>query len=248
MCVTIVNNLLLSLLFLMDGAGDTSELFSTINTVLGLLDKFEKKQCSGVEVAFHKNGKYYDKSKGPNWWMNYFEPLKVGQGSVEKVHNYQKRILSLTTQFEMDPQRAHELFEKYIRIKPEILEKVPHLGKTVGVYYHKSNETSLQPITPYEDVLKAITSHLDDEMRVFVVTSDDKFIKFLEGQIPGKVVTYTDSKKGKYIDGEKELIQALVLSQSEVLIRTSNTFSKSISQLNPTLRTLDLDKNWQEKE
>jgi hypothetical protein len=246
-----VNKLLLSFLFLIDGAGDTSELFSTFNTVISLLDSYDKKECTGVEIAFNKNGKYYDKSKGPNWWNYYFEPLKLGEGMAQKVHNYQKRILSLTTQYEMTPERAHELFTSYVRIKPEILQKVPQVERCLGVYYHRPSEVALQPVIPYEEVLKVIVSELAKlgaDTKVAAVSPDEKFLKFLDIELPGRIVVYNESKKGKYADGEKELIQALFLSQSATLIRTANTFSKSISQLNPKIYTIDLDKNWQEKD
>lgn len=241
-----------SLLLLLEGSGDSAELFSTLNTVFALLDRYDTQECAGVEVKFHKNGKYYDKGKGVNWWEYYFEPLKLGAGEVKRIHNFEKRIYSLTAQFEMPVERSSALFQKYVKIRPEIWDKVPKVEGALGVYYHKPHEgIKLQPPVAYDLVLEKIKEQLallEPNAPLFVVTAEEKLVKFLEEQFPGRVLTYTDAKKGKYGEGERELIQALALSKTKALIRTCNTFSKGITQINAQLFAVDLDKNWQEKE
>lgn len=235
-------------LYVIEGDSDSSELFSAVDTVLALLDLYDKGECGGVEVAFNKNGKYYEKSKGPNWWNYYFEPLHLGEGSEVKVPNYKKRILSLTTQFEMPQERAYALFSKYLKVNASIQEKVDSFfgeGPILGVFYHRSTEKELQPVVSYEEVLQVVQRELEkmpSATRLFLVTQEEKLQKALEEHYP--VITY----KEKGSAGEKELIQALLLSKADTLIRTSNTFSKGITQLNPKISCVDLDKNWQEKE
>ena len=213
---------------------NTSELFSNFNTVLALLDQYDKGETSSLEVA--------------NDMWEYFEPLKLGDGTSSPcLPNYRKRILSLTSQFEMGAERCSALYTKYIKIKPEIEEKANRFLPKVpllGVYYHKSNEKDLQPPLSYEEVLTVIRKQLEKmpaNTQIFLVTPDRGFEGFLKDRFPA--LTYNKGSKG-----EKELLQALLLSKTDALIRTSNTFSKSVSQLNPHLLAIDLDKNWQEVE
>lgn len=104
-------------------------LFSVFNTVIGALNYYDQGIISGLRVDFGSHGWYFDAARGNNWWNYYFEPIVLGENkqSDEPEQLFptgQKIIFSLTAQFEMPRERAHELIQKYVHPRSHIIQHI----------------------------------------------------------------------------------------------------------------------------
>lgn len=82
-----------------------------------------------------------------------------------------------------------------------------------------------------------------NNLKIFVYTNDKRFYSFLKIKHPDIVFEYkerehfeTNMDKGKH-----ELINCLLLSQTDFLIYTPSRFSFTISQFNPLVPVIELD-------
>lgn len=137
-------------------------LFSVFNMVIGSLDFYEKNACGGLEIDFADQGLYYESHMGPNWWSYYFEPIELGSKKKANIRSFsskEKRKFTLKAEFELPIERAHQLIEKHIRLKPALRKKIETFytdhfaGHTViGVHYRGTDKVKEAPSVPYEKV------------------------------------------------------------------------------------------------
>lgn len=233
--------------------------FSTFNMVLGALDFCEKMHCRGLEVDFGEGGLYFEPQRGQNWWNYYFEPIRLGSMKKARICHFsskEKRNLSLKAEFELPLERARELIDKYVHIKPEILEKVGQFEKTyfqgysiLGVHYRGTDKVQEAPRVPYEEMEAQIERAAQEqvkEWKIFVATDDQLFLDFVKERWPGKVVAFdairsVDGKpihltnRDNYQKGEEAIIDCLLLSRCNLLIKTASNLSDCSLQFNPSL-------------
>lgn len=239
-------------------------LFCVFNTVVGALDDYDRGKLPGLIVDFEKEGLYYDPSVGSNWWEYYFEPIRLGVSEpVQKVPQYKKTIFALRGEFEIPLQRAHELIQKYIRIKPEVQKKIDALyaeefeGRTViGVHYRGTDKKSEAPKVSFEEVYWKVDELVRDlpNVRIFVATDDAKFFAFMKEKYPEDVVFGLDAlrsengkpihfseKKQNYRKGLEAVLDALLLSKCQHLVKTASNLSHCSREFNPSLPTTELN-------
>lgn len=245
-------------------------MFASANQVLGQISLFETKQLSGVsgiEVDFGLNGLYYDPSHGPNWWSYFFEPLHLGNNEnakiIEPSEEQYRRAWEYRYQLSRDI--AAQIVEKYIRVKPHIQEKVDDfVQKTfqnyfvIGVHYRGTDKGGEAPRVSYDNLFMEIDKHLQDLSRclIFVATDEIDLKDQLKKRYPGIVAT-TDAQcttaggpgihflfKQNYQTGEEALIDCLLLSKCNMLIRTSSNLSLWSTYFNPNLPVILLNRRW----
>ncbi len=71
-----------------------SDLFQQFETIIGVLDQYEKNKYRGVKVDFGWQGEYYFLGKNGNWWEYFFKKLNVGDtsGEFRCIPNFEKMI------------------------------------------------------------------------------------------------------------------------------------------------------------
>ncbi len=230
-----------------------------INTVLALLDRHEKNDFSDFTVNFPLTEAYKNR-KGINWWLYHFLPLSVGTNPQPlKLPFRDLTVLGSTNLFEMPKDRAHQLIKKHIRFRPHIDEMINQFVQSqfdgyhiIGVNFVKSTyhwETTV----PYEQILQGIKEQVkklgDKKYKLFVVTQDEQLIKVLREAVSANICLYKpDHGKSCLAENEeRELVENVLLSKSNVVIGTSTTALKLVAQLNPKIPVIELDTLWLEK-
>lgn len=244
-------------------------MFAFANQILGQLYIYESKkpvEIDGLLVNCGTFGLYYDADYGPNWWNYYFEPLCLGnveradETPLSKEHYFQ----AFKKRRELTRVQAAELVKKYIHVKELIHAKVQLFATryfkglfTIGIHYRGTDKQLEAPRVCYKQVFDLIEEHLpsDREWQLFVATDESCFLEAIQNQFPGRVI-FCDAERSKgdigvhflkgggYKKGEEALIDALLLSKCDILIRTSSNLSLWSTYFNPHLQTVLLNSNF----
>ncbi len=237
-----------------------SDLFQQFETIIGVLDQYEKNKYCGDRVDFGWKGEYHFLGKNGNWWEYFFKKLDVGDtaGEFRCISNFEKNDLSFCL-YKLSFERAHELIQKYIEVQPTIREKITVYQKAfldnsfvIGVcYMNNSSSRYSVPKVSYKAIYDMLLVHIveKDNLKIFVYTNDRRFYSFLKVKHPDIVFEY---KKRKHFrtnldKGEYELINCLLLSQTDLLISTPSRFSYTISQFNPVVPVIELGESLAKK-
>lgn len=233
----------------------SSDLFSSFNCIVRLLLYHEMGHCAGVEVDFQNNGLFYDPARGSNWWEYYFEPVQVGNPDDGLAIPCGESRAYEATQEIVDackPQRFNKIIKKHIRVKPSIRQKMQRYitqnfkdQVMIGVHYAKSRHV------PYERLSAAIQRYIKDKKirnyRLFVSTEDQGFLDFMRMLFTERVRSLPGVRtKGKkpasitapYAQGEREVLEWLLLAKSQIMIHTHSTLSFWVKCQNLSLPTL----------
>ncbi len=252
---------------------DQPGFFSAFNSVIAALDFCEQKNAI-LGVDFQQEGWYYDSQKGPNWWSYYFDqprlPLKTPIQEVKKFKAWQKIIFALQAQYEIGRIRAHELIQRYIRIKKPIQEAIDAFYYThmhgfymIGIHYRGTDKIREAPAVPYETVSDIVYSQLqnrlpDKPFKIFIATDDQNFLAYMQ-QVYGQTVcaidalrstddhaVHTNQHFNNYQKGEDALVDCMLLSKCDLLIKMSSNLSDTSLMFNPDLPFIKLNKNYDE--
>jgi len=163
----------------------------------------------------------------------------------------------------VDKHKVNRLIKKYIKIKPFIENEVSSFVTKcfkhhymIGVHFRGTDKISEAMRTPYETVKHAIDqlvkkNNLSD-YGIFVATDEEDFINYMRENY--KDICYQDairSTTGRPIHfdnedpfkaGEDALVDAILLSKTNFLIRTSSNLSRWSTYFNPDLPVLELSK------
>lgn len=239
-----------------------SGMFSEFNDVLCVLDCYEKDLCAGLQVDFGEKGFYYEPTKGPNWWQYYCEPINIGDRSKGKIlavtglriPNAIPRISLIT----YPRKKAAELTEKYIHVKPHIRAKVDaFVSKNfknsfiIGVHYRGTDKMTVAPRVAYDEVFKEINEKIAElglqDYKIFVATDENDFIKYVSEAFPNKIIYRKAAVRSNdgdpvhiqaespYKVGEDAILDCLLLSRTDFLIRTTSNLSLWSTYFNPEL-------------
>lgn len=246
--------------------GCSTGMFSQFQMVLSLCQLYENGEIKGGEVNFKKNGFYYDVQKGENWWEYYFEPLYFGKSKRTDICRFNSIACSnieySNTRFE-----NFKLIKKYIRLKPHILEKEKYFIDNnfinyyvIGVHYRGTDKKCEAPRVSYETVKLVIEEHIQSlkeyNWKIFVATDEIAFLNYLTTLFPGRVCCNSEAFRsenqtpihGNYPDayqgGEEAILDCLLLSKSNILIRTSSNLSLVSTYFNPELSVIELSKRY----
>jgi hypothetical protein len=158
------------------------------------------------------------------------------------------------------------LWNKYVKLRPEIENEVSQIvhsnfdGSFVfGVHYRGTDKISEAPRVKYEKVAEAIKHqaairHLS-HFKIFVATDEQGFIDYFQAEFPREVVYLSDTERSKdgkplhlakeqhqYKMGKAALLDSLLLSRVNLLIRTSSNLSRWSTYFNPELSVIELSR------
>ncbi len=247
-------------------------MFSAFNMVLGALDWYDRGLITGLRIDFGNDGWYFDATRGNNWWNYYFAPITVGNSSAvisEKLFPTFKKIkFAYESQFEMSRERAYELISKYINVLPRIQQCVNSFyteyfegNCVIGVHYRGTDKLEAEPVS-YQEVVERIQHEIAGiqagVIRLFVATDDERFAQYIKEQFPHMVVMQDalrgDSSTGvhmrmdfaPYQKGEQALIDCLLLSRCDLLIKMASNLSDCSTFFSPNLPVIKLNKSFSE--
>lgn len=239
--------------------GPASGMFSVFLTTLGCLDAYDKGDIAGVQIDFEDGGLYYDEGKGRNWWSYYFQPVEfIEEGSVlrKAIHRNISRFHKAAFR-KMSRERGHELIQKYVHLKPEIAQKLDlyvqeHFKDfyVIGVHFRGTDKKRETKRASFDAVFKEIRLALaklgTDRYKLFVATDEQLFLDAISEEFKDKVL-YTEAQrstdgkpvhfanKNQYEIGEQALLDCLLLSKTQFLVRTVSNLSFCSLYFNPTL-------------
>jgi len=246
-----------------DAGTYTPGFFSLFTSVLGLLDRYENNQIDGFIVDLKKTGLYYDPTRGSNSWNYYFLPLKRNFKNVPEQNVTHAKLgpLALHCLFRLSKERCHYLIKKYIHVRPHILEKVDSFVEThfkdhfvLGVHYRGTDKMQTEsPPVEYDDFFDTISrfifAHEGKPIILFVASDEKDFIREMTLRFPDQMITTNASRSesglpvhlqmgNNYQKGEEALLDCLLLSRCDHLIRTSSNLSLCATFFNPNIPTL----------
>lgn len=237
-----------------------SGMFSQFHDVLSLLIAYEKGYFTGIHVNFDR-GLYYDAKVGPNWWEYYCKPIHLG----DRDHSEIKRVTGVQIPnaiprkqlITYNRKKVYNLIKKYIHVKPQLTKKVTQFVEkyfknhfVIGVHYRGTDKKIAAPRVRYEEVVTELNkkiSEVPNNYRIFVATDENDFIEYLKNLFPERVIYLqnvirsTDGSpvhihaKSRYKVGEDAILDCLVLSKTDYLIRTTSNLSQWSTYFNPKL-------------
>jgi hypothetical protein len=233
----------------------------------GLLDSFT--------VDFHKQGLYFEEKYGDNWWEYYCEPIRLGSptGEVRLVEygSYKHRAPWAEWIGSGIPRKnAYDLVEKYIHPKQHIIEKVDSfynehlLGKhVIAIHYRGTDKISEAPRADYKNISDQVEQSIRKlekykNIKIFIATDEQDFIDYATSlwgdricyrdaiRSTDKRPVHTNKANSPYQLGEDAMIDMLLLSRSDLLIRTSSNLSLWSTFFNPYMGLIEITKRyWQ---
>jgi Nodulation protein Z (NodZ). len=238
---------------------DQDGFFVTCLKLLGSLRLYEERPeaVAGLTIDFGKEGRYYDPLYGANWWEYYFYPLSLGSAigaTCIKTDEIQSGVPGFIVKHTSRTE-CLALLDTYFKIRPEIVSAVASFkasffkGFTIGVHYRGTDKHTLKG--KYREVANAIERLVKKKQlhtfTLFVATDDAAFLTFIAKRFP-REITYvkealrsTDSSPihfsgiEPYKRGREALIDCLLLSQCDFLIRTDSNLSLFATYFNPEL-------------
>ncbi|MCI5051622.1 MAG: Gfo/Idh/MocA family oxidoreductase [Simkaniaceae bacterium] len=234
--------------------------FGAFTEVLGLVKHYDSGLCRGVEVDFAEKGKYYDNDYGPNWWNYYCENIKIGEKTQVIHFDHEPPGVTpwYTEKYTTRPQ-AHRLINKYIHFKPHLKQKVAKLQEelfenkyVIGVHYRGTDKilglSQQAPFVSYETVREEIEKKLATlegrAVKIFIVTDEEEFIRYMRDFCGDKICYYPqevlDHSTNEFEQGKDAIINCLLLSKTDYLIRMSSNLSLWSTYFNPNLEVKEL--------
>lgn len=160
---------------------------------------------------------------------------------------------------------AHRLIAKYLKLRPEIEREVSSFvdanfknNYIISIHYRGTDKISEGKRTPYEQVDQAVAQVVRDEhlsrYKVFVATDEQGFIEHAEKKFRdvcfqeairstgGKPIHFNSEDPSRA--GKEALVDSLLLSKANFLIRTSSNLSRWSTYFNPDLKVLELSTRW----
>lgn len=246
-----------------------SGLFSCFLDVVTLVKGYEYGVFDSVCVDYEKKGLYYDKSHGPNWWTYYFDPIDLGIRSVPlskctRVQGNSVYIDSMLEERTMSAKEARTLISKYIHIKDELQQEIDDYAQAhfncfvIGVHYRGTDKWCEAPRVNYEEMFFQINNQIkllgNKEYKIFVATDEQAFLEDMLS-VYGDKVLYLElaprssdktathyMKKSPYENGKYAIMDCLLLSKTNILIRTSSNLSLASIYYNPDLKVIELNR------
>ncbi len=160
---------------------------------------------------------------------------------------------------------ANYLINRYLAVREDVISEVEvfcrrHLAgqSTVGVHYRGTDKVQESPRVPYESVRRNIERYLELYPHtdcIFVATDDANFLDYMQSARPGRRLAWRDdsfrSRDGSSIhesahtDKDKinrdAIVNCLILSRCEALLKTASILSGWSKLFNPRLPVVMLN-------
>ena len=242
-------------------------MFSVFSYIAGILFHYDKGEYAGLEVDFENYGFYYDPLYGSNWWEYYCEPIRLGNKentSIFQLKNFRDYAAFFHfTEKKLSRESVFNIVQKYIKIKNNVKNKVDDFvlenftGKYVISLHYRGTDKCIEvnPV-PYDKIVEKVNNYIKENelknYKIFVASDEQKFIDFMRNLFSDSLITYDAHRSldgsplhyqttDKFQIGEEALIDCLLLSKGNVLIRTSSNLSLWSTYFNPFIQVIQLN-------
>jgi hypothetical protein len=236
--------------------------FSEFTAVIGMLDHYESWAAiySGMKVRFDDESPGDGRTAPGNWWEYFFEPIDV-QGVPgahwKPVGRRRHDLFAYRAAQKMSRMRGHELIRRHVRVREHILERVERFvagnfsdTHVIGIHFRGADKHLESPRVPYEMVDASVRVAIDAlgtaGYVLFVATDEQAFLDYMLARHPGRVryCEATRSIGGQQVAagdggfrriGEEALLDCLLLSRCNQLLRTDSNLGYCSTLFNPGL-------------
>jgi hypothetical protein len=238
-------------------------MFWVLFGVFGTIWLYDQNDYSGIKIDLHTPF-YLDLHCGPNWWDYFFEPISFGDASKPVHITLADHIDLASICVHLPRQKVFELIQKYVRIKPHIQEEVSAFTNkqfsnhfVIGVHHRGTDKKIDIPIVPYEktkqaldSVIMGLTKQQRQNLKIYVASDEQQFLMYMLNMY-GPLVIYSDFVRsnngiplhygddsrysGNYQKGKEALLDCLILSKCNFLIRPCSGLSIFSSYFNPDI-------------
>jgi len=225
--------------------------------------------CEENKLAPRFKFTYPGQNKEEDYFQSFFEIQNSFNlnDSVEFVEIRSIHELNLSKNYDeiLDIELAAELINKYLAVKSNVLHEVDVFcverfrnQKVLGVHYRGTDKLQEAPLVSYENVEKNINYFLEkfpETAYVFLSSDDENFVKFAENCSIARPVLFrndtyrsTDniaihhSAQNKYDLNRDAIVNCLILSRCDALMKTASILSAWSKLFNPGLRLVMLNK------
>lgn len=229
--------------------------------------------ASAARVEWIREPHYSDFSYGAvgeNAWDLYFEPLDFPDAPAETVrahHLYMTRPLSGQWTYERYRfdrtwrQSFNDIYRRYIRVRPRILEKVERLRselfaghRVVGVHARNPGHSveNMFPIPPAPYWIARTRALLDDYpgARVFLASDYAPTVSAFREAFGDRLIVQADVDRAEGTArqvhqhhaapgvalGEQVLVDCLLLASCDAMLHVTSNVATSAGLINPTMR------------
>jgi hypothetical protein len=249
-----------------------SGMFAVFHMVLGALSLYEEGTYPGLKVDLD-GLLYFDPQKGPHWWEYFFDPIELGHKDIythQHILSREETGALWLKAFLFDKFRKNELIQKYIRVKPEILEEIDsyvdsHFKDSyiIGVHHRGTDKVTEWPLIPYEQTIHTLNHIIRNlpksdvkRLKIYVATDDHYFLDHILERFPYEII-YNDFARSKtskpihdhgltfysnnYQKGKEALVDCLLLSRCNILVHPGTSMLSIIaSSFNPQMPDVNL--------
>lgn len=227
---------------------------------------------NGKIPVVHWDQKFYHYQKegwrgGHDAWEYYFEPVSSlpfePNDPVYRIYEAPDGF-NLCMAFIKDPEKFNELrldakkaIDAYVKIKPEILEKVDSIYQdrmagsvNVGIHLRGTDRSlknkMIMPKAMIEEAMR-LASEIPGKVQFFIATDEECFLDLAKNEL--KDIVHCDSTRsldGKPIHcppsqnaallGEEVLIEGLLLAKCDYLLHSMSSVPVAVMLLNPSLK------------
>lgn len=166
----------------------------------------------------------------------------------------------------LDIEMATKLTREYINIRPEFIDEVNkfveakfNTGKVLGVHFRSTDKITEAGYVSYEMALRNIDNCLNTYnhfTKIFVTTDDNKFIDYLKNSRLTSLICYredfyrSDNEKAihtrmdidRYNMNKDAIINMIILSKCDFIIKTASNLSAISLFLNPSIPYMLINK------
>ena len=199
---------------------------------------------------------------------------KIARGLVKISHisDVEQLGLPVDPDFQLTLENAHALFDRNMRIKSDMLEYVQSFvdkhftGRTIlGVHYRGTDKKHEAKPISWEYCAQTISAYLAAHPGIevlFVASDEAAFIQWIgtefkhmevihhddqERSLDGKAIHVQPAQGNNFTKGKEALVNCLLLSRCNALIRTASFLSAWSSIFNPELPVVMLNSPYLEK-
>lgn len=235
-------------------------------------DEYISSKYSNIKINFLNPTQYTDYSKGPNWWEYYFETITekdfITKDEYLVPQYYFMELSSKATTIELSRERAYKIITKYIKIKSPIQLKIDNFVNNyfknnyiIGIHYRSTykffQEAATTPFSILSDEIKKIAKDLESPYYIFVATDNQNFLDYIKLEFNNVIhLNYFRSsdnqpihfgshllKTTPYQLGEDALMDCILLSKCNIIIRTHSNLSSAASDFNPHIKVITVNKH-----
>jgi Nodulation protein Z (NodZ) len=217
------------------------------------------------------NPLYTDRERGPDFLAYFFDGpgRDLARAQIESANVRRIDELGLPTYCiaQMTLERAAMLVGRYMRIRQEIVGEVDRFVQrhfssrpVLGAQFRGTDKGREAPPVSREQCGEAVRRFLGEHPevdRIFVASDEASFIRFIESEFPSMCVCSCDDQRseggsvavhrmafegGNYEKGRQALVNCLLLSRCDVLIRTASSLSGWASVFNLQLPVVMLNR------